>query len=444
MLYPELRWPPESSPGQSDDGHRIETLREFDRVVGLVEDLIPRVEIAEPGLAFVPVGGAVAYYGGEIGILEAVDVALEGRCRLGIADGPFAARCAAEKASNGPHLVEDTARFLADLSIENLGSEELVETFRWLGVTTLGHLADMPREAIASRFGDLGLTAHRLAAGEDRALNPRNIPPEYAVEWEDKDEPLQGADQAAFVTRSLAVELLEGLTRIGAAPYRVVVEVEAADAAVRERTWRSVDPFTDKILAERVWWQLRAWMESPGGVPGGVIRIRLDPSDMSGEGRQLPLLEQVGSSWQEVEAGRHDSERALSRAQALVGPDQVLSAAPRGGRLPHERVSWYPWGEPVPLTPQDAPWPGQTPQPHPAMVSQRPPLMEVEWDGGMPTRIRLGARWESVLSWSGPWRLVGKWWQGEGSSDRYQIVTSAGAVLCLVQDGKAYLAAVYD
>jgi hypothetical protein len=33
---------------------------------------------------------------------------------------------------------------------------------------------------------------------------------------------------------------------------------------------------------------------------------------------------------------------------------------------------------------------------------------------------------------------------GEGDSDRYQLVTSVGAFLCVVSDGKTFLAGVYD
>ena len=70
--------------------------------------------------------------------------------------------------------------------------------------------------------------------------------------------------------------------------------------------------------------------------------------------------------------------------------------------------------------------------------------LEVEWDGGIPTRIRLGSRWVEVLSWAGPWRKVGRWWDGEHPADRYQLVTSAGAFLCAVVAGKSYLTGVYD
>jgi hypothetical protein len=39
---------------------------------------------------------------------------------------------------------------------------------------------------------------------------------------------------------------------------------------------------------------------------------------------------------------------------------------------------------------------------------------------------------------------MGAWWKGEPAADRYQIVTSAGAFLVLVREGRTFLAGVYD
>ena len=37
--------------------------RRFEPIIDVVEDLVPRVEVVAPGLLFVPVGGAVKFYG---------------------------------------------------------------------------------------------------------------------------------------------------------------------------------------------------------------------------------------------------------------------------------------------------------------------------------------------------------------------------------------------
>jgi protein ImuB len=339
-----------------------------------------------------------------------------------------------------PRIVTDTIGFLSRLDLgtlrESMGGEEMIETFRWLGIATLGDLARLPRETLASRFGHHGVTAHRLANGEDRMIHPRDIPPELGVEMTFED-PLQSLDAVAFAGRNLAERLLRRLRSAGVAPHTVMISADAAAGPSRVRVWRSADPFTERALAERVWWQLRAWVEN-AGVPGGITALSITPGDLSSEGRQMGLFTD--------ESSMIEAERALARAQALLGPDGVLQARAQGGRMPAERVAWARWGEPEIADDRDsgAPWPGATPAPSPALVPPRLDPIEIEWDGGMPARVRLGSRWEPVLTWSGPWRLSGRWWVGERDADRYQLVTSVGAFLCVVSDGRGFLAGVYD
>ena len=425
-----------------------ESLR-FEPIVEAIEDLIPRVEVVAPGLVFVPIFGAVKFYGGEEALADRVVKELDkltgarrgGQALVGIADGPFAARWAAATTTMGqPRIVTDTIGFLSRLDLstlrESMGGEEMIDTFRWLGVSTLGDLTRLPRETLASRFGNQGVLAHRLASGEDRMVDPRDIPADLTVDASFED-PLENLDAVAFAAKALSERLLKGLQAAGVAPHRVSILAEAAEGEPRERIWRSADPFTEKALSDRVWWQLRAWIEK-GGIPGGISRLRISPADLSGEGRQLGLLSD--------ESSRIEAERALARAQALVGPDSVLQGSAHGGRMPAERVVWSRWNEP-PVEPErdpESPWPGATPSPSPALVPPRLQPLEIEWDGGMPSRVRLGSRWEPVLTWSGPWRLSGRWWVGEKDADRYQIVTSVGAFLCVVAQGKAFLAGVYD
>lgn len=431
--------------------------RRFEPVVSLIEDLVPRVEVVSPGLLFIPVEGAIRYYGGEEELAKKVDETLLAHFGhdslrserrgvvpphyIGIADGPFAARWAAATATRGePLVVTDTIGFLSRLDLgtlrESMGGEEMIDTFRWLGIATLGDLSRLPRETLASRFGNPGLLAHRLASGEDRPVEPRGVPVDLSVEMSFED-PLDSLDAVAFAGRNLAEKLLRKLRASGVAPHTVTITAEPARGGTRSRVWRSADPLTERAVSDRVWWQLRAWVEN-GGIPGGIVGLAIVPDDLSGEGRQLGLFID--------ESSLIEAERALARAQTMLGPDGVLQAKAQGGRMPAERVTWSRWGEPA-MPPQrdpEAPWPGDTPAPAPALVSPDLEPIEVEWDAGMPTRVRLGSRWEPVLTWSGPWRLSGRWWAGEGDADRYQIVTSVGAFLCVISGGRAYLAAVYD
>ncbi len=422
---------------QGDPGAETAT---FEPAVRAVEALVPRVEVAAPGLLFVPVAGAVRYYGGERQLAEhvvaALDAAVGQGSRVGVADGPFAARLAAAEAGEGPLIVDDTAAFLSRCDVSVLGMADLIETFRWLGLSTLGDLAALPQAAVASGFGTAGLTAHRLASGDDREPDPRPLPVDVVAE-ERFDPPLATVEQAAFASRTLAERLMEALAPAGGIPHRVEVAAVSAAGEERRRTWRSADPFTVRELAARVRWQLDAWV-GHGGISGGIVRLRLVPADLSDRGRQL--------SFGEDAATRLEARRALARAQALVGPDGVLSARPQGGRTPAEQVQWHRWDEPAARPARDpaAPWPGRLPGPAPALVPPEPQPLDVEWDAGFPTRVRLGSRWEPVLSWAGPWRDTGRWWEGEGPADRYQVVTSAGAFLIETRDGACFVTGIYD
>jgi protein ImuB len=424
-----------------------ETAR-FERVAVAVEALIPRIEVVAPGLILAPVTGAVRYFGGEQPLVDRVDKevgAVTGSgYRIGLAAGPFAARRAADLATDDDPIfvVTDDEEFRSALDVTALGSEDMAAVFRWLGVSTLGELAALPREAVVSRFGIDGLQAHRLACGEDRETMDRVIADDLSVE-ERFDPPLENLEQVAFVARAIAHQLLNAPALDGATPHRIEVEAEAAEGTVRTRTWRSADPFDERMLGERVRWQLQAWldtarMRSGPGIRGGLIRLRIMPADLSDRGRQLALDEDALSV--------AEAQRAFAQTQAIVGNDGVLQAIPQGGRDPREQALWYRWGERPPAPERDprAPWPGRIPAPSPSLVPPDPYPLEVEWDGGIPTRIRLGSRWVEVLSWAGPWRKVGRWWDGEQPADRYQIVTSAGAFLCAVIDGRTYMTGVYD
>ena len=49
----------------------------FEPLLDAIEDLIPRVEVVEPGWVFVPIDGAVRYYGGERALVDRIAATLE-------------------------------------------------------------------------------------------------------------------------------------------------------------------------------------------------------------------------------------------------------------------------------------------------------------------------------------------------------------------------------
>jgi protein ImuB len=415
----------------------------FEPVVQVIESLVPRVEVAEPGTVYLPIAGAVAYYGGEEALCDRLDKELNdlgGDRRIGLARGPFASYQAVRQTTRSEprYIVQDDEEFVASLDVASLGNDDLAATFRWLGITTLGAVAELPSDAIISRFGRVGLEAHRRARRLDRNTVPRDIPGDSTV-VSHFDPPIEDFEHAAFAARNLAQRLVGNLLPYGVAPHRVIVVAIAADGTERERAWRSADPFTERSLAERVRWQLRSWIEGVSvGIRGGLVTLRLEPADLSGSGRQMALVEDA--------IAFEETQRAFMEVQAIAGQDNLLVGSPQGGRDPGEQMLWTRWGEErnPPVRDPEAPWPGRIPSPAPALIPPEPVPFEVTWVEGVPEQVRLRSRWVPVLSWAGPWRRVGRWWDGKEAVDRYQIVTSAGAYLCEVREGRTYLTGVYD
>ncbi|HJY56673.1 MAG TPA: hypothetical protein VJ418_09845, partial [Streptosporangiaceae bacterium] len=171
------------------------TAREFDQVLTAVTAFCPAVEAVEPGVCAFGARGPARYFGGETAlagrIIAAVaDLGVESRA--GVADGLFAAHLAARAAWEAPQagtarpvLVIPPGRtpeFLARQPVSVLAGPEaaagrggagqeaavgqdLAALLSRLGLRTLGDLAALPADDVASRFGAAGETVHRLARG---------------------------------------------------------------------------------------------------------------------------------------------------------------------------------------------------------------------------------------------------------------------------------------
>src|SRR5690606_35374383 len=109
-------------------------------------------------------------------------------------------------------------------------------------------------------FGARGEQLHRLARGIDAAPEALSAPPPALGEQHEFDPPVTRVDAAAFVGKTLADRLLQRLADRGLACTRVVVEAETEHGERVSRVWRASAPFTPGALAERVRWQLDAWI----------------------------------------------------------------------------------------------------------------------------------------------------------------------------------------
>jgi protein ImuB len=163
-----------------------------------LEGIGAEVESDRAGEAFFEAGGLAGLWGGIEGVLARARGELGRSARLGAAPGRF---CAYVAARGGAIVPEGgAAEFLDPMPVSLLcghlttaatktaagqsEADDLPNELERLGISTLGRLAGLPRDAVADRFGRLGLRALGLARGEDVPLRPRPVREAIAVELE--------------------------------------------------------------------------------------------------------------------------------------------------------------------------------------------------------------------------------------------------------------------
>ncbi|MFN2607848.1 MAG: DNA polymerase Y family protein [Acidimicrobiales bacterium] len=468
----------------------VRDARAFEPVVAVMASFAPRVEVTRPGTCAVATRGPSRYFGGDAALVTRVAVAVDAvvgaprACRVGVADGPFAAEQAA-RLGRGVVPRGGSAAFLAPLPTATLGSvleaaPALVDLWGRLGVRTLGDLAALPPAAVLARFGPDGVTASRLAQGlDERPLAARTPPPDLTVAAE-LDPPVESVETAAFVAKSLADRLCARLAESGLVATCVGIEAETEHGERLVRLWRRADGLPAAALASRVRWQLEGWLaggpygsgaSSPATAAGGgerptagITLLRLVPEEVGPDrGSQAGL-------WGGEGAAGERAARALARLSGILGMEAVATAVVRGARNPGERALVVPWGLPVPAPAvpgrpggrrEVAPWPGCLPSPSPATVHPSPPTAEVVDASGRPVGVTgrgrptapparvsvAGGPWVEVGAWAGPWPCDERWWDARAHRRRarWQVVTAAGdAHLLVVEAGRWSVEGTYD
>ena len=454
--------------------------RAFEPVVCAIEALVPGVEVIRPGLVVLEARGPARYFGGEFQVAEQLIDTVSGEtgveCQVGIADGIFAATLAAYR---GVAVEPGASReFLAPLPVTDLcqpadpttrDRAELVELLRRLGLRTLGSFAALPVRDVASRFGDAAVYAHRLAGGaQERPVGRRRPPIDLVVERR-LDPPVDRVEAVAFAAQQPAAKLHDLLAAHGFASTRLLVYAQTDRGEELSRVWRCAEPLTPAGIADRVRWQLDAWLTgraarwhtSGSGQPAsGIVLLRLIPEEV------VPVGTLQQELWGETGHGDERAGRATVRVQGLLGPEAVVTAVPGGGRDPAQRITLVPWGdELVPEHPAQPPWPGRIPAPFPGTVAPDPPLVEVLDDGGHgvgvtgrgaltgPPRqvVHGGDPPREVLAWAGPWPIEERWWDPGGGRRRarLQVVLDAAeeghaALLLACEGGRWRGEGVYD
>ena len=450
-----------------------ETARRHERVIAAVTGFCPDVEVVEPGVCAFGARGPARYFGSETALATRITAALadlDAGGLVGIADGLFAALLAARDGKAVPP--GGTARFLAAqpvdvLAAQDLAAQDLIALLKRLGLGTLGDFAALPARDVASRFGDMGEYAHRLARGLDpRPLAGRPPPADLSVAQR-FDPPEPRAEPVVFAAKALAMRLHDGLAARGLTCVRVQVKATWADGQESSRLWRHDGLLSPAGVADRVRWQLDGWRPARGDPTrgdgaggheqypeGGVAVLRLAPDQVvRAAGQQLAL-------WGETVVSDRVA-RAAMRVQAMLGHEAVLRPVLGGGRDFAGQVTPVPFGEKrEPRLATDRPWPGRLIGVAPGLVFPAARAADVTDEAGQVVMVSgrcavsaapawLAVRGEPprrVTGWAGPWPLYERWWDPAAARRRarFQLATDDGrAWLAVVQDGRWLVEAAY-
>ena len=478
----------------------------FDAVVRVVNELVPLIEVSEPGLIVFAARGPSRYMGGDgpmaLKIVEALKTSVADShltaslvglaVGVGVADSRLAAQIASHASAMAsssanlfvPYVVEPdkTNEWLAPQSVRVLSefaniNRETISLLERLGLNTLRDVCTLSESVLAGRFGELGVELHRLSRGDEQyplAVVPH--PPEHLC-IEKFDEPVSDQQIIINSVQRMAVAFTEYYSVHGSVCVRIVISFESEAGKRSERLWYRPQGLTTSAIIENAKWQLEAWLASDiSGDPEshalenyGLVRVQLIADEVRTDtAQQLRLW---GGSTQTDET----ATQAIGRLSELLGSSAVQVAKWQGGRdildsyelvsATHaQTIGSANSHEQIPAQK----WRGALPNPSPSVVYSEPVQVQINDQFGKllsvsarhelsasPVSVIIGATHYKVNSWAGPWPVEERWWDSARSRRlvRLQLVcekitvdsvSQILAMLVILEHGEWTVAAIYS
>jgi protein ImuB len=421
----------------------------------------PRVEDGGDGLAYLDLDGLERHVSGghpDAALARSVMVSAERHglpLWTGVASSKLAARIAAEL-PDSPVVVAagEEAAFLAPLPLARLSPAlEIAETLARWGLATIGDLARLPKNEVASRLGPEGRELHQLARGLDsRPLVPRHPPPSFRESME-LDWPLVNLEPFLFVGRAALERLCRRLETHGLACAQLDLSLELEPAGRHERSIRLPAPTREvKTLLTIARLDLEA---DPPRAPVTGFAFVAHPD--------APRQAQLSFFGPTVLAPDRLAT-TLARLFSLLGRDRVGSPRAVDGYRPErfEMVEYSPPPPPRETLEIGTADPDRGSHGLMAVRVLRPPveievLTATHGPTGQPVELRTSAREGSdrrprldgrVRVASGPWALEEKWWSEEPlDRDYWDVELDSGGIYRIFRDNRSsdwFADGIYD
>ncbi|MDH3404884.1 MAG: hypothetical protein OES32_01060 [Acidobacteriota bacterium] len=403
----------------------------------IAEIFSPRVENAGRGVVYLDLAGLERHWPRDHELGSALIQAAERArmaARAGIAGSKLAAHIAAEQADS-PTVVPagEEAGFLAPLPLTRLLAEAHVldRLARW-GIRSIGQFAELPKDEIASRFGEAGQGLHRQARGIDpHPLVPHRPAATFdegmTLEW-----PLTTLEPFLFVARAALDRMCERMARHGLACLRLETSLRLEPEGTHERSVVLPAPTRDvKTLLTLV--KLDVEAHPPGAaVAGFTLRGHPDRPRAA----QLTLFGPTALSPDRLAT-------TLARLFSLLGPERA-GAPRRGTDHRPEDFRLEPFAPPPPPDVREPEPEGygllavrtlRPPIPLEVLVDPRPRRVATPVTEATRGRPRIDG---TVRVASGPWALEEGWWN-ERPVDReyWDVELSDGGIYRIYRDRRS-------
>jgi len=332
------------------------------------------------------------------------------------------------------------ARYLAPFPVTLLElDDDLADALRGLGLTTFGQLAALDADEVEARFGPEGLAAHKLARGLDSRgpTTPRDdaLP---AIEVE-MGGPVATAEPLLFVLKGALASLGEALHAKGLAAREIALALDLDDGTIAVRAVRPARPTSHPdALFDHCRLALEGWQ-----LPEPATALRISATiTVPASGEQGDLL---APRWADPAA----LAAAFERIRSSEGADAVALPEVRDGHLPADRGAW--------VEETDARGHRGTGAREDTRPAREPTAALRILPAAAPLHVRLGRSglaafrhgdaWHDVAEWSGPERLVPRWWRSDaagaagepaGPRDYYTARTADGTLWLLRRDAPSH------
>ena len=389
------------------EGDEASYRRVFHQVLTSLQGISDRVEVPEPGTAYVSLDGLADLYGGEARLVSTLlnSVPQYLNPRVGVGDARFPTFVAARAGRPGcaTAVPPDVAPFLAPHSIDllPLPSDMKADMHRF-GLHTMGDVASMGEEALTDQFWLPGKRAWSLSCGMDnRPLVPlkqeESVVEHISLPFSSTSMDLLQAAVDTLLRRAYSRPGMEGryvgkvtlsCTIPGLPPWDRAFHLKGG-AGSWERASRIIG---DRLEADH---------------PGGPVEeMSLTLADITGEsGVQTGLFHDL----REDRRGRllEAERRLVPRMDGKHALYRVVEVAP-----------WHPAPEMRAMQVPIAPRGGEGLKP----LSMPVPVEVREGPGHQPVMVRLGKQWHGVAQVEDTWSFD-LWWMADPISRTYYRVS---------------------